>query len=106
MIVIVSIPWIFEAIESESKEKAPDIIALNEPITEIPKEYNDNPRKLLEDYQNQEISLHQVIQILILYQDEGMFLSLYETDTRQDLYWIHRKQHDKIEAFKKNLFRK
>lgn len=107
VITIVTIPWIFEAIGSKEEEglgRGPDLIMIGGPITSIPEEYNEHPLKLLEDYQKREISLHQVVQILILYQDRGEFKGLYETDTELDKYWIDKQEHQKIDEWKKEIY--
>lgn len=75
-------------------------------IYEIPKQYNSHREILLQDYQKGKISIEQVVQILILYQDEGVFLPLYETDTRQDFYWVNKGRHKDIEDLKKAIYKR
>jgi len=106
--LVVSIPWAFSAMRNEETFSIARVlekgIATEEMITEIPEKYNEHPRRLLKDYQNQDISLFKVIQILILYQDRGEFRSLYETDTELDKYWIDKQEHKEIANWKEKSF--
>jgi len=73
-------------------------------INEIPKEYNDDLPRLLKDFQQGVISLEEVAQILILWNDRGTFRPLHETDTRLDHYFISKQRRCEIEEEKKRIY--
>jgi hypothetical protein len=81
------------------------------PITKIPERYVNDFSLLLKDFQGSQgskIAADTVIQILILKSIEngGVFLPLYETDTRFDYYFISEKRHKEVESMSKILQKK
>lgn len=58
----------------------------------IPEQYQDT-ELLLANFQKDLISLEEVIQILILYQNEGTFVPFFDADTYYDKYYIHKETY-------------
>jgi len=72
-------------------------------IEEIPEKYNDHPRVLLEDFQKGLVTQSEVLRILILYHDRGMYSPSNELDVELDLFHIDRKRHAEIEEMRRKL---
>lgn len=70
-------------------------------INEIPEEYNDHIPLLLEDFQQGKITLEEVVQILILWNDRGAFVPLgpavNEADVRLDYFYVNKDRRAEIE---------
>lgn len=73
-------------------------------INEIPEEYNDHLPRLLEDFQQGKISMEEVVQILVLWSDKGTFRALHDTDTRYDLYFVHKDHHNMVLEDKRRMY--
>ncbi len=71
-------------------------------VKEVPARFKDNPKLLLEAYQQGEIPLESVVQILILWrvESDGVWLPLKETDTFLDRYYVDRQHHNALQEEK------
>lgn len=76
-------------------------------LRRIPAKYINNMQALFRDYQQNLITLDEVMQIHILWhiENDGEFMTLFDTDTYADKYFVHKKTHNDLKAQKSQRHR-
>jgi hypothetical protein len=101
VLILMGLTITFQKEPPQAQEPIPRI----KPVESIPEKYNDGFGVLLSDYQEQRISAEEVLQILVLWADKGLFVKLADTDLDEDFFLVERERREKIEAYKKAIFR-
>jgi uncharacterized protein YecA (UPF0149 family) len=69
-------------------------------LTKIPERYVTDFGLLLKDFHEKRVTADEALSILILkvVENDGVFLPLYETDTRFDYYFVNKERRKEIET--------
>ena len=101
MVALVAIAALLSsALRTEESMTSAEIV---KGIEEIPEKYNDHPRVLLEDFQKGLVTQSEVLQILILYHDRGVYSPSGELDVGLELFHVDKKRHVEIEEMRRML---